>query len=611
MRARTIKYLLPLTFILVFLIYLQAADGPYLVDDMPNLVNNDKLIITDFSFEAIKEAALSSPASRFYRPVSMLSFAANYSLTGDKSPFPIKLTNIFLHLVIGLGIFILTRKLLPHLMQQPTGADRRVVNMVSLLTTILWISHPLFVSTVLYPVQRMAMLSTFFVIYGCIIYLYLRDRIISDNRGYTTLLIIIPLITITGFFAKENAFLLPGFMLLIEYYCFNFRLHGKTPAYYDVALKTFLWIPVIAVFLYLTYTYINQAGEALSNYPFSINERVLTQFRILWHYLGWLAFLNPEPLGIYHDDIRLSTGLMQPWTTLLSITAWAAVIPAAFLLNRYSRIFAFGLLWFLWGHSIESTVLPLGIVFEHRNYLPGYGPILALAGLMGTFLQKHNMKPALVYSLLVLFVVLPNLLLHERVQRWTDQQSLAIWLLDKHPGSVHALTVSANYLSAIGDTRHAMQALDRAQSLSPDNTAVLFNRIRMLCEKHPEEKFNVQLINKVQTTQVNSITSNSRMYYNLLVENCVESAVNHGTLLELYDRFSRSRDSKIAGLSFYGTGKIHLYYNDYEKAASAWQKAVETSPEAQTLIPGIRKLKETLRERNSETSKNDPVISRP
>lgn len=611
MSVQAIRYFLPLTFILVFLVYLQAADGPYLVDDMSNLVNNDKLIITEFSFETIKEAALSSPASRFYRPVSMLTFAANYSLAGDKSPFPVKLTNIILHLVIGFGIFILTRRLFPYLMHGTAGTDKYAVNIVSLLTTLLWLSHPLFVSTVLYPVQRMAMLSAFFVIYGCIIYLYLRERIISENRGHTTLLFIIPTITITGFFAKENAFLLPGFMLLIEYYCFNFSLPPRAPAYFRTALKSFLWIPVLFVFLYLTYIYIAQSGEALSNYPFSINERVLTQFRILWHYLGWLTFLNPEPLGIYHDDIPLSTGLTQPWTTLLSILAWLILLPAAFFLNRYSKIFSFGLLWFLWGHSIESTVLPLGIIFEHRNYLPGYGPLLALAGLMGMFLQGRDRKPAIAYSLILLFLVLPNLLLHERVQRWTDQQSLAIWLLDKHPDSVHALAVSANYLSAIGDTRHAMQALDRARSLSPDDTAVLFNRIRILCEKHPGQKFDSRLIQHIRSITVDAITSNSRMYFNFVVNNCSESTINHDPLLELYNRFSRSQDRSIAALSFYGMGKIHLYHEDYEEAASAWEKATETSPDAHVLIPGIRKLRETLDEENPEGNNDNPAINRP
>lgn len=597
MHHHTLRYYLPLGFLLVFLVYLQAADGPYLVDDIPNLVNNDKLIITEFSLEAIRDAALSSPASRFHRPVSMLSFAANYSLSGDKSPFPVKLTNIILHLVIGLGIFLLTRRLLPYLMNSVSGpVDPATIQVVSLLTTLLWLLHPLFVSTVLYPVQRMAMLSTFFVIYGCLVYCHLRNRMLVENRGYGVLLFLIPVITVTGFFAKENAFLLPGFLLLIECYCYRFRQHENAPGQFSRVLKTFLWLPVAFVFVYLAYRYVSLLETGLPNYPFTINERVLTQFRVLWHYLGWLTLLNPEPLGMYHDDIPLSTGLLQPWTTLLSLVCWILVIPVALILNRYSRIFAFGLLWFLWGHSIESTVLPLGLVFEHRNYLPGYGPVLAMGGLLGIFLQKRQWRPVAVHSLLILFLVLPGLLLQERVRHWTDQQSLAIRMLDKHPDSVRALNVSANYLAATGNIHYALQALARAQSLDPDDTAILFNRIRILCEKRPGQKFEMPLRQTIRSIPVDVVTTNSRMYFNFVVDHCSGVALNHEPLMELYKRFSNSRDSRIAALAHYGTGNIHFHNGEYDQTLKQWEKAVATDPGAGVLRPKIRELRQKLAE---------------
>lgn len=608
MISKLLRYFLPLSFILVLAVYAQAVNGPYLIDDISNLVNNDELVIDDLSYESLKQAALSSRASRFHRPVSMLTFAANYSIAGDKSPFSVKLTNIILHLIIGLGILLLSRRLLPRLLAGSGYDNRETVNAVSILATVIWLAHPLFVSTVLYSVQRMAMLSTLFVVYGCVVYIHFRNYVTENSRGHTALLLFLSLFTVTGFLSKENAVLLPGFALLIEYYCYGFRIPRTAPRWFAPTLKLFLVVPVLFTFGYLVYAYFINLDAGIATYPFTINQRLLTETRVLWHYLGWLALLNPEPYGIYHDDIPLSTGLIHPLSTLLSLLGWAALVVAAVRLDKRYRVFTFSLFWFLWGHVLESTTLPLALVFEHRNYLPGYGPILALSSLVGIYLHKsvnHRLVPGLIVLLLL---VLPPLLLQERVRHWTDQKALATWLLINHPGSVHALSAAANYLSSSGDTRHALLALDRAQALAPDNISVLFNRLRTLCSGYPDRKFGDKVTGTMMSIPVTNTTINSRMYFNRLVNDCTGSNVNHGLLLRFYDRFSDSRDRQIAALSYFGKGKIYIENNNLKMAAEEWQKAADTTPEARKLIPAI----EALREGNNKNKTGaDRLLNQP
>jgi hypothetical protein len=50
-----------------------------------------------------------------------------------------------------------------------------------------------------------------------------------------------------------------------------------------------------------------------------------------------------------------------------------ALAAAAFLLRIRLPLVAFSIGWFLLGHSLESTVIPLEIMHEHRNYLPSLG----------------------------------------------------------------------------------------------------------------------------------------------------------------------------------------------------------------------------------------------
>ncbi len=60
----------------------------------------------------------------------------------------------------------------------------------------------------------------------------------------------------------------------------------------------------------------------------------------------------------------------------------AALAAVAVGLIKRRPLAAFGILFFFAGHLIESTFLPLELAFEHRNYLPTLGLLLAMADLL-------------------------------------------------------------------------------------------------------------------------------------------------------------------------------------------------------------------------------------
>jgi tetratricopeptide (TPR) repeat protein len=231
------------------------------------------------------------------------------------------------------------------------------------------------------------------------------------------------------------------------------------------------------------------------------------------------------------------------------------------------------------------------MAFEYRNYLPGIGPILALAGLIGTFIQRRANQRLLAVAVLLAFFILPHLLLYERTQRWAGRQSLTLWMLDRHPESVHGLALAANYLADAGDAEHALAALQRARGLSPEDPAVLFNSIRIHCQLRPEQRFGERLQESIENIPVGFATTNSRLYYNYVVDICPASAVNHDQLLSLYRRFSHSRDKATRALSYYGMGNIHIRNDNYVRALEAWEKAVSYNPQAKTLKKRIRQLR--------------------
>lgn len=111
--------------------------------------------------------------------------------------------------------------------------------------------------------------------------------------------------------------------------------------------------------------------------PFSMVERLLTEGRAIWFYLGLIVGPDMEALGLYHDDFIVSRGLLSPWTTLPALIGLGGLVLLAWKVRTRSPIITFGISWFLIGHALESTLLPLELVHEHRNYLPVFGILLA------------------------------------------------------------------------------------------------------------------------------------------------------------------------------------------------------------------------------------------
>ena len=66
-------------------------------------------------------------------------------------------------------------------------------------------------------------------------------------------------------------------------------------------------------------------------------------------------------------------------TTLFSIIIIAALVGLAIAAARKQRLLSFCILWFFGNLVIESSIIGLEIVFEHRVYLPSMMFSLAVA----------------------------------------------------------------------------------------------------------------------------------------------------------------------------------------------------------------------------------------
>ena len=580
-------------------IYSQSAGGPYIIDDYTNLVANRDLILKVPDLESIERAALSSGSSPFYRPISMLSFALNYTISGDKSVYSVKLTNIYLHIITGVGVFLLTLNLLPRFRKTSfLPRDDTFTYIVVFLTVFVWLFHPLFISTVLYPVQRMAILSTLFIVYGCLGYVKLRDSSMITTSGTVMLCAWTGACALLAFFSKENGILLFGFLLLIEIFCFSPGYIADTPVTKTLLLRGFLLVPALFVLAYLIYFYFGHLHDYATNYYFTIHERLLTQFRILWRYAGWLTFINPEPMGIYHDDIVPSRGLFEPVTTLVSMAAWLAVSVVAFVYFKTRHVFLFCTLWFIWGHVLESSVLPLSLMFEHRNYLPGYGLVLGMCVFITGSLYRADINGKLKYLLPVaVFILIPGYTFHERVAEWKDERSLILSLIKNKPTSPQSMIMAARFLNNSGDYKTALDAIRYAQSLNPLEASYIFAEAAVQCDNFPDTRFDGDIEAKLYNLQIhNTGTVNTVGQFRQMVQVCKSSTVNYDILSRLYLGLKSTRNEKLSYLASYGFGYIRLQQGDIDAAIDAWEYVVNHDDDSADLKQQLVELKK-LRDR--------------
>ena len=102
---------------------------------------------------------------------------------------------------------------------------------------------------------------------------------------------------------------------------------------------------------------------------FSPLERLMTEPRVLIFYITQLVYPIPSRLSVEHD-VTLSTALVHPWTTLPSILLVLLMIGFGCAQLQRRPFLGFAILFFFLNHAVESTLLPLELIFEHRNYLP-------------------------------------------------------------------------------------------------------------------------------------------------------------------------------------------------------------------------------------------------
>ncbi|HEY1991227.1 MAG TPA: hypothetical protein VGH71_02110, partial [Gammaproteobacteria bacterium] len=337
-----------------------------------------------------------------------------------------------------------------------------------------WLLHPLNAMPVLYVVQRETSLCALFVLLGLL--LYVTGRVRGDRAGTLMIWLGVPVLTLLAVLCKESGALLPVYALAVECFVFRFRrsdggLDRGLAAFYAVCL-------LLPGCLGLGWALFSHGGGQLnySGRNFTLGERLLTESRVVWLYIRWTLWPDPSALGLYHDDIAVSRGLLQPPTTLVSLLGIAALMAACMLLRKRLPLVALGLAWFLGGQLMESTIFPLELAYEHRCYLPDLGVILAVLSLLAPVSQAAPLAPAR-WTLVGVLLCLCAIMTWSRAHDWRDNLSFAAAEAHHHPMSAYAtymLGQTYANLALMEDPKQYQNAVTSLQAASdvPNSTII-------------------------------------------------------------------------------------------------------------------------------------------
>lgn len=477
--------LLPILLLFICISYSNSIHSTAIVlDDTASFIEVANVYVDDFSAESLTK--LSSTRFGRNRFIPMLTFAADNYLakrmavsseqyTSERHRLRLKiahLTNIIIHLLATLALFFFLKGLLQ------TEVGRRSLTFIGspggygLIVCALWAFNPVQTNVVTYLVQRMASLAALFYLASLAFYIQARHRSLRW-RGFLCWLGCLAT-ALAAFGSKENSVTLPVAMLLVEFIFISPGLGESCRRYmgrrkwYQLAFMVIAVIFVLPLFYHFVLNFTGGYGHR----HFSLSERLFTELRIVVFYISLLVLPLPGRLNLEHD-FTLSHGWLAPPATLLSFVLLGALLLIAFRVRKCSPLITFGIFWFFLNLAVESTVISLELIFEHRLYLPAVGFFIALAGVIDHFCGRvRRPAPGELKKILALTVVSVaaafSVLTAVRNNDWRDNYTLYLDSNEKSPAKPRTYVNLGSALGRLGRYDEAIEVLERGIALGRD-----------------------------------------------------------------------------------------------------------------------------------------------
>jgi protein O-mannosyl-transferase len=440
--------------LLGILVYSNTLQVPWYFDDTSNIVENG--VIRDLG--KAWRYLLSSG-----RGLAQLTFALNYRI-GDLDVTGYHLVNLVFHLTTSCVVLLILRRIFPTSSRLP------------LLGALLFLVHPLQTQAVTYVVQRMTSLSGLFFFLALYLFIRAREALATAGRIFSARHLFFYLAALgcgaLAVLVKENAAILPLALLLFDRYFLPAEDESKKRRL--CYILPFIIVPLgLAVqeilFPLLHGTSLGALGKTLdlaSQRHVTVLNYLVTELSVVWTYLRLLFLPYGQALDYgYPVAEHLLTG-----KNILAFLGVAGLLGTAFSCRRKAPLISFGIFWFLLALSVESTFIPLDPLFEHRLYVPLFGFVLVVIGLLRLLLPPNRVEFVLLIMILLLAVTA-----WRRNALWNDPIAFHEDNLRQVPWSERVRVSLAKAYMVAGRNDDAQIRLEEALQINPGYDYIYLN----------------------------------------------------------------------------------------------------------------------------------------
>lgn len=446
--------------------YAPAISGAFQLDDYVNLAG---LSTVDDSASAI-DYITSGSAGPTGRPLALASFALQAE-QWRQGPAELLRANILIHI---LNAVLLAVALFQLSLQRSIA--RYDALRIAIVAAGLWVLMPLLATASLVVVQRMTTLSATFMFLGLNGYLVARDQLNRrPKRALAAMGVSLVSGSVLAAMCKESGLLLPVLVLVLEATVLS-APGGIEHRHWRAWKYVFLVSPLVLLLIYLA-SWFDYPDATIASRGFNAWERLLTESRVLWIYLAKAVIGNPVRLGVYQYEPAVTRTLSDPWA-ILACLGWFALTVTALRWRRYMPLYSVAVLWYLAGHLVESTVVPLELYFEHRNYVPIVGPLFALSSFLVLCpIRRHRAARATIAVL-----ALVNAWFLYSFSTLSGHPSIAArYWADVYPASKRAVTQLAMYQLEEEGPLPALQTIESFVSAQPGLAYLRLLELNLLC----------------------------------------------------------------------------------------------------------------------------------
>jgi len=433
------NWAVPFMLILTFIAYIPALKaGLVNWDDQEYVLNN--LLIRDFSnFKAL----FTTPVQGNYHPLTMLSLAINYKISGLEA-WSYHLFNILFHLANCFLVFKLVRIL----------SNQNLI--ISFTTAILFAIHPMHVESVAWVSERKDVLNTLFFLLGLISYIKYIDTNSKKDFWLCFLYMILSLLS------KPAAIAFP-----LALFSFDI-LRKRTLNIKLITEKLPFFVPVIVV-AYLTLTAQTDAGATGSGI-FPLTSRILFAcYGIMMYLIKVFVPINLVPFYPF-PEINKSFPIEYYLSPVI-------VLGLAFLffysLKKYREV-AFGIFFFIINLILILQLIPVGSAVMADRYT--YVPYIGLFYIFGWYIDRYSSGKYQKAFLIILPVsIVLSFLTYRQSGIWKDSASLWDHTIEVSPGS-KAYSIRAGLYRKENKLEKALENYNKAISISIDDDLNYLNR---------------------------------------------------------------------------------------------------------------------------------------